>query len=159
MKIIRKKLLSILVSLSIISAIIMPASTVYAAGGDTVVYVTKTGKCYHNDGCSSLSKSKIETTLEKAAKKYKPCSKCNPPTLDAQATTSKSTKAVTTSKASATASDEKDVTYIANASSKKFHKPSCASVKKMKEENKLELTCTRQEAIDQGYDACKKCKP
>jgi methylphosphotriester-DNA--protein-cysteine methyltransferase len=159
MKIIRKKLLSILVTLTIISTVIMPASTVYAAGGDTVVYVTKTGKCYHNDGCSSLSKSKIETTLEKAAKKYKPCSKCKPPALDAATTTTKSTKAVTTSKASTTASDEKNVTYIANVNSKKFHKPSCSSVKKMNEENKLELTCTRQEAIDQGYDACKKCKP
>ena len=40
-----------------------------AAGGDTTVYITKTGEKYHNDGCSSLSKSKIQTTLQSAVDK------------------------------------------------------------------------------------------
>ncbi|SMG38808.1 endonuclease/exonuclease/phosphatase family protein [Dethiosulfovibrio salsuginis] len=44
------------------------------------VFVTKTGKSYHSDGCSSLSKSKIALSLEEAkAKGYTPCSKCKPP--------------------------------------------------------------------------------
>ncbi len=43
----------------------------------TTVYVTKTGKKYHKDGCSSLSKSKIAISLSDAeAKGYEPCSKC-----------------------------------------------------------------------------------
>lgn len=43
----------------------------------TTVYVTKTGKKYHKDGCSSLSKSKIAISLNDAkAKGYEPCSKC-----------------------------------------------------------------------------------
>lgn len=60
------------------------SSTVTAAPSSSndnqIVYITKSGKCYHMDGCSSLSKSKIQTTLGEAkAKGYKPCEKCNPP--------------------------------------------------------------------------------
>lgn len=44
------------------------------------VYVTKTGKKYHNDGCSSLSQSKISISLTDAKSKgYTPCSICKPP--------------------------------------------------------------------------------
>ena len=40
-------------------------------------YVTKTGTKYHVDGCSSLSKSKIEISYKDAvAKGYKACDKC-----------------------------------------------------------------------------------
>lgn len=49
--------------------------------GSSIVYVTKTGKKYHKDGCKSLAKSKIPTPLKDAVKKYTPCSICNPPTL------------------------------------------------------------------------------
>jgi hypothetical protein len=49
---------------------------------DIKVYVTNTGKKYHNDGCNSLSKSKIEMTLFKAVDEgYTPCSRCDPPEL------------------------------------------------------------------------------
>ena len=44
------------------------------------VYITDSGKKYHTDGCSSLTKSKVPIELEKAkAQGYTPCSKCNPP--------------------------------------------------------------------------------
>lgn len=47
---------------------------------NTTVYITKSGTKYHCDGCSSLSKSKIEISLiEAKTKGYEPCSKCNPP--------------------------------------------------------------------------------
>jgi len=58
------------------------ATTATPAQGDNsvIVYKTNTGSCYHNDGCSSLSKSKIPITLAEAkAESLKPCSKCNPP--------------------------------------------------------------------------------
>ena len=58
------------------------ATTATPAQGDDsiIVYTTNTGSCYHNDGCSSLSKSKIPITLAEAkAEGLKPCSKCNPP--------------------------------------------------------------------------------
>lgn len=44
-----------------------------------IVYITKTGKKYHNEGCSGLRRSKFPIDLEKAKEKgYTPCSKCNP---------------------------------------------------------------------------------
>lgn len=45
----------------------------------TYVYITKSGKKYHIDGCSYLAKSKIKILLTDAKKKFDPCSKCNPP--------------------------------------------------------------------------------
>ena len=55
----------------------------YAAGQDTVVYVTKTGEKYHTGQCSSLKKSKISISLgEAVAKGFGPCQRCKPPVLD-----------------------------------------------------------------------------
>lgn len=67
----------------------------YATGGSThkssggasnatnqnqTVYITRTGKCYHTAGCSSLRKSKEAISLADAkARGLKPCSKCHPP--------------------------------------------------------------------------------
>lgn len=50
-------------------------------------------------------------------------------------------------------------TYILNTNTKKFHYPSCSSVKSMKEENKQEYTGSRNDLISQGYDPCGRCKP
>lgn len=48
--------------------------------GTVTVYVTKSGTKYHSAGCSYLSSSKIEISLDDAKSKgYTPCSKCNPP--------------------------------------------------------------------------------
>ena len=61
----------------------------------------------------------------------------------------------------ATEASEEDaqVHYIANTNSKKFHLPTCSSVKDMKESNKWYFTGTREELIQQGYEPCKRCKP
>lgn len=82
MRIIKMTIISLLISASILANISVPASTVLAANSDTTVYITKTGKSYHTDGCKRLSKSKIEITLQEAVKNYTPCSKCNSPKLD-----------------------------------------------------------------------------
>lgn len=50
-------------------------------------------------------------------------------------------------------------TYICNTNTMKFHYLGCASVNKMSEKNKLTVTTTRQELIDQGYVPCLKCNP
>lgn len=48
--------------------------------GSVIVHVTDSGKKYHSAGCSYLSKSDHEITLEKAREEgLEPCSKCNPP--------------------------------------------------------------------------------
>ena len=48
-------------------------------------------------------------------------------------------------------------TYVLNTNTKKFHLPSCSSVKDMKDKNKQEVTCSRDEVIDMGYVPCKHC--
>lgn len=63
------------------------------------------------------------------------------------------------------ASDEEPVdtgkqsTYILNTSSRRFHKPDCGSVETISPSNKKSYTGTREELINQGYEACGKCKP
>ena len=66
-------------------------------------------------------------------------------------------KADDTSKAQTEAANED--TYIVNTNTGKFHKPSCKSVKQMKESNKSERTATRDELISEGYEPCKNCNP
>ncbi|MGN1304568.1 MAG: DNA/RNA non-specific endonuclease [Oscillospiraceae bacterium] len=52
-----------------------------------------------------------------------------------------------------------NVTYVLNTNTKKFHYPSCSSVDQMKDKNKKEVTCSRDEVIGMGYDPCKRCNP
>lgn len=79
-------------------------ATAYAASRDTTVYLTKTGKCYHADGCSGLRRSKIPTTLQAAVDKgFKPCSNCHPVTLDAASTTPSASTNVAANKTSTAA--------------------------------------------------------
>jgi len=52
-----------------------------AADGDTLVYITRTGECYHRGGCSFLE-SRIDVSLEDAVDLgYRACSLCDPPRL------------------------------------------------------------------------------
>ncbi len=45
-----------------------------------IVYITRTGKKYHKEGCGSLRRSKIPIFLYEACKRrYAPCSNCDPP--------------------------------------------------------------------------------
>ncbi len=60
---------------------------------------------------------------------------------------------------SPTAQNEPSNNYIANKNTQKFHYTHCSSVKKMKEENKKYLSCTRDQAISQGYSPCGNCNP
>ena len=49
--------------------------------------------------------------------------------------------------------------YIGNKNSKKFHYPYCHSVDQMSEKNKVYMTCTRSQAISNGYSPCGNCNP
>ena len=49
--------------------------------------------------------------------------------------------------------------YVLNTNTKKFHKPGCASVKRMSAKNKKKVHDTRKNLIHQGYDPCKNCNP
>ncbi len=61
------------------------ASPIYADNGSTTVYITNTGQCYHRGSCSYLRQSKIAISLEEASRRYRPCSRCNPPRYDGAA--------------------------------------------------------------------------
>ena len=50
-------------------------------------------------------------------------------------------------------------TYILNTNTKKFHRPNCSSVKRMKESNKESYSGSRDSLIDRGYSPCKNCNP
>lgn len=50
-------------------------------------------------------------------------------------------------------------TYILNTSTKKFHKPTCYSVKQISAKNKKTYKGARADLIKDGYSACKNCKP
>ena len=49
--------------------------------------------------------------------------------------------------------------YILNTNTKKFHYPSCGSVRQMKDSNKQFYTGSRNDVIAKGYVPCKKCNP
>ena len=49
--------------------------------------------------------------------------------------------------------------YILNTNTKKFHWPSCSSVKTIKDSNKQVYNGDREDLIDQGYEPCKRCDP
>lgn len=48
--------------------------------------------------------------------------------------------------------------YVGNKNSRVFHKPSCSSIKKTKDENKAYFK-ERSDAVNQGYSPCKRCNP
>lgn len=58
---------------------------------------------------------------------------------------------------SVTRSIPTDPTYIANISTKKFHRPDCYMVNSILFENREDLYCTYAEAIKQGFSPCGKC--
>lgn len=49
-----------------------------SAGQDDTVYVTRTGRKYHKEGCRFLSRSKIPMKRNEAVEQYEPCGVCKP---------------------------------------------------------------------------------
>ncbi|MBR1849172.1 MAG: DNA/RNA non-specific endonuclease [Lachnospiraceae bacterium] len=66
---------------------------------------------------------------------------------------------VTKSSASTSSSVTSNSSYVANKNTKKFHNPTCSSVKDMKEKNKWYYDGSRDDLINKGYSPCKKCNP
>ena len=51
------------------------------------------------------------------------------------------------------------ITYVVNTNTEKFHYPTCKSVDKIKEKNRMDFSGTREELIAAGYSPCGSCKP
>lgn len=76
--------------------------------------------------------------------------------VNADQTGAQETESVTES---ITDTEGTDADYILNRNTKKFHLPSCSSVKKISESNKAAFFGTREELIEAGYEPCGNCKP
>lgn len=71
-------------------------------------------------------------------------------------TAAPATAATAYSSSASSASDSAQYSYIGNKNSHKFHRPTCSTLPNP--ENRVYFS-SRDEAIDQGYDACKRCNP
>lgn len=80
-------------------------------------------------------------------------------TIAAAATPTESAVAATPTPEPVVEQVPQGTTYILNTNTKKFHYPSCGSVKQMKESNKQSYTGSRDDVIAMGYVPCKKCNP
>lgn len=70
------------------------------------------------------------------------------------------TEAVTTTEApTQQATEAPTLTYVANTNTKKFHYPTCSSVKTIKDENRWDFYGSRDELINMNYVPCKRCNP
>lgn len=58
-----------------------------------------------------------------------------------------------------TTQESRQITYVLNTNTMKFHYPTCPSVDDMKEKNKQIYTGSREEVINMGYAPCKRCNP
>lgn len=58
-----------------------------------------------------------------------------------------------------TTAGQKEMNYILNTNSKKFHLPDCSGAASMSDANRQEYTGIRQSLLDQGYEPCGICKP
>ena len=78
----------------------------------------------------------------------------------AQSSKNKSEESSTVKKVKDYQSSKPDnsTSYYANTNTKKFHLSSCASAKRIKNEN-LYITSDRSELISSGYVPCKQCSP
>lgn len=50
-------------------------------------------------------------------------------------------------------------TFVVNMGTKKFHRPSCRYAMTISDDNRQEITETREELIEKGYEPCKNCNP
>jgi biopolymer transport protein ExbD len=81
----RRLLAFLVLALSLLSPVALPIAAqqkqaVQQSNQTQTVYITRTGKRYHRDGCRYLASSKIPINLKDAkANGYTPCKVCHPP--------------------------------------------------------------------------------
>ena len=107
-----------------------------------------------------MKKSKIEISLEEASKKYRACSKCKPPKLDADAATNATEAAPTVAKSASVADSVKASTektaekmvWLSATGSKYHSKNDCGNMDPNKASQVSEV-----DAKAGGKTACSKC--
>ena len=149
-------------------------TTVPVAASTAYVLNTNTKK-FHRPECSSVdqmkAKNRQDTTLsydEIVSKGYSPCQRCNPSRdVRSQSTGEASGAALKTSVKSGAAAaastgqngGTKELTYVVNTNTGKFHYPSCASASEIKGKNRMDSSKSREQLMQEGYVPCKRCNP
>jgi len=93
--------------------------------GDTIVYITKSGKKYHSANCKYLKGIGIPKKLSEVKNKYSPCAKCNP--INSQIKTNvlkienSKNKQSTTSKETSTENNAKGEKVYTGSHGGKYH--------------------------------------
>lgn len=105
-----------------------------------IVYITRTGKKYHRDGCRSLAKSKIPISLKEAVLSYGPCSVCNPPIIQQSIISKPPTE------------EKKSVTVYVTRTGSKYHRAGCRYLRRSSIPMSLE-------DAKQRYSPCSVCNP
>ena len=81
----RRLLATLALGISLLSFVAIPIAGQHQVAAQQqqqsrAVYITRTGKKYHRDGCRSLAQSRIEITLKDAkARVFTACKVCHPP--------------------------------------------------------------------------------
>ena len=94
--------------------------------------------------------TEVVATAEASATTEAPAATEAPTTTEAITTTEATTQQATEAPA---------LTYVANTNTKKFHYPTCSSVKTIKDENRWDFYGSRDELINMNYVPCKRCNP
>ena len=115
--------------------------------GEVSVETDGSSWTYSTDACQDWSSGTL-TILENESKSGQEAS-------DRQLSDTQSEE----NKAKDKSSEEASSGYILNKNTMKFHNPTCSSVAKMKEKNKIYSQESREELIREGYDPCGNCKP
>ena len=74
-------------------------------------------------------------------------------------TSSNTSKNSSLEKNESNSNDNVSSDYVLNTNTKKFHRPDCSSVGKMKDKNKEYFNGTREELLNKGYSPCGSCHP
>lgn len=146
-----------------------PATTTAPEIEATVTTVTEvTTKATTTEATTTEATTKATTTeATTKATTTEATTKATTKATTTEATTKATTKA-TTEKTSSPSKDTvqtydydqpKEVTYILNTNTMKFHLPKCSSVDRIKPEHYVEFYGTREEAIAKGYSPCGRCHP
>ncbi len=109
---------------------------------NVTVYATRTGSKYHAAGCRYLAKSSIPISLDEAAKRYSPCSVCNPPrpTAAVQGTSSVEEQ------------QEKGISVYVTRTGSKYHRAGCRYLRS----SSIPISLS---GAKQRYSPCSVCNP
>lgn len=103
-----------------------------------------------------ISVSKAQSTQTSASTKASETSATS--TENTEASQTSQVTVATTEKITET-SQVQEVMYYLNTYRHKFHRPDCPSVQEMNPQNRQAFYGTREQAVADGYDPCKNCKP